>query len=278
MAIETSPRPVIEPAGSAAAIDIESVTVRLGDNLALRDVSCRIEPGAFVGVIGPNGSGKSTLLRSILGILPLASGRITIDGKAPAQSRALFAYLPQRQHLEFDLPLRVWDVAMMGRLRHTGWFRRANQTDRSAVASALDSVAMLGMRNAPIGELSFGQQQRVLFARALAQEGSILLLDEPMSGVDPQTQEQFLETLAMQQARGATILMATHDLNQAAAVCDTICVLNQRLVAYGDIRETLSEAVLREAYGAHLHFLAGGADVGHFLDDAHHHGAVEPHG
>jgi ABC-type Mn2+/Zn2+ transport system ATPase subunit len=250
---------------------LQHVSVRLGERLALNDVSLDVTAGSYVGLIGPNGSGKSTLLRAVLSVLPLATGEIEVDGRQPDQAREAFAYLPQRQRLDLDLPLRAWDVAMMGRLRHTGWLRPASKQDRDAVAWALERVGMQDRRNSVVGELSFGQQQRVLFARALAQEGRILLLDEPMNGVDPKTQELFLEVLAAFHAEGRTILMATHDLNQAAEVCDTVCVLNQRLVAYGPLRHTLTEDVLRDAYGVHLHFTAEGMQGAHVLEDAHHH-------
>jgi ABC-type Mn2+/Zn2+ transport system ATPase subunit len=122
--------------------------------------------------------------------------------------------------------------------------------------------------------MSFGQQQRVFFARALAQEGDILLLDEPMNGVDPQTQELFIDLLRDFHRRGKTIVMATHDLTQAAAMCDNLCLLNQRLVAYGPVEDVLTEDVLREAYGIHLHFAPGDQAQAHLLGDVHHHEAA----
>lgn len=255
----------------APALRLENVSVRLGDRLALEDVSFSVAAGTFVGLIGPNGSGKSTLLRAVLGVLPLAAGRIEVEGRPPEEARDAFAYLPQRREVEYELPLRAADVVLMGRLRHTGWLRPTRRADREAVAQALTEVGLTDRRNTPIGELSFGQQQRVFLARALAQEGRILLLDEPMNGVDSQTQEVFLELLAGLHAAGRTIVMATHDLNQAAAVCDTLCVLNRRLVAYGPVAETLTEEVLREAYGVHVHYRHAETGLGHVLEDVHHH-------
>ena len=252
---------------TAPAVRLDHVSVRLGERLALRDVTCDVPAGAFVGLIGPNGSGKSTLLRAALGILPLAEGSVEIGGRAPSEARDLFAYVPQRSALELDLPLRAWDVAMMGRIRHNGLFRQAGRVDREIAGWALERVGLAERRNSSIGEMSFGQQQRVFFARALAQQGSILLLDEPMNGVDVNTQELFLELLASFYGEGKTILMATHDLEQAASACDTLCLLDQRLVAFGSPAETLTEANLREAYGVHLHL----SREDHILEDAHHH-------
>jgi ABC-type Mn2+/Zn2+ transport system ATPase subunit len=249
------------------AIVLEHVSVRLGGRLALRDIDCSIASGSFVGLIGPNGSGKSTFLRAVLGIVPLDAGQIEVSGGTADEARDLFAYLPQRSQLELDLPLRAWDIVMMGRLRHTGLLRPPKRRDRELTGWALERVGMADRGNSPIGEMSFGQQQRVLFARMLAQEGQILLLDEPMNGVDSKTQDVFLEVLSRLHAEGKTVLMATHDLGQAAAVCDQLCILDQRLIAYGAPAETLREDVLREAYGVHLHLPA----EDHILEDAHHH-------
>jgi ABC-type Mn2+/Zn2+ transport system ATPase subunit len=134
---------------------------------------------------------------------------------------------------------------------------------------------MADRRNTAIGTLSFGEQQRVFFARMLAQEGSLLLLDEPMNGVDSPTQEIFLELLQGFHAEGKTIVMATHDLYQAAEACDTLCVLNQRLIAYGPVKAALSEEVLTEAYGVHLHLRGSGEGLSHLLEDVHHHADEE---
>jgi ABC-type Mn2+/Zn2+ transport system ATPase subunit len=260
------------PAKLSPAVEVSGVSVRLGDRLALHDISFTVKHGAFVGLLGPNGSGKSTLLRSLLGILPLAAGSVSIEGKPPSASRDRFSYLPQRQRVDLDTPVRVRDVVMMGRLRRTGWIRGASDADRDAVTWALETVRMADRAMSSIGQLSFGQQQRVFFARALAQEGPLLLLDEPMNGVDPQTQDLFVELLSSFHDEGKTIIMATHDLNTAACICDTLCILNQRLVAYGLVSETFKPEVLREAYGTHLHFIEVPAH-GHLevLEDVHHH-------
>ena len=253
------------------AVRLEGISVLLGEHLALDNVSLTIETGAFVGLIGPNGSGKSTMLRTIIGILPAATGRVSVDGVEPSQARDRFSYLPQRQRVDLDLPLRAWDVVMMGRIRHTGWMRPVRREDREVVRRALEAVGLNARRHSRIGEMSFGQQQRVFFARALAQEGNILLLDEPMNGVDSQTQELFIDLLRDFHRQGKTIVMATHDLTQAAALCDNLCVLNQHLVAYGPVLEVLTEEVLREAYGVHLHFAPGDHAQAHLLGDVHHH-------
>jgi ABC-type Mn2+/Zn2+ transport system ATPase subunit len=253
------------------ALRLSSVSVRLGDKLALSGIDLEVESGAFVGLIGPNGSGKSTLLRAALGVLPLASGSVSVLGGRPEQVRDRFAYLPQRGQLDLNLPLHARDVVMMGRIRHTGWLHAPGRHDREVVRHCLELVGLEDSAGSPIGALSFGQQQRVFFARALAQEGDILMLDEPMNGVDPQTQDVFVRLLSSLHDDGKTIVMATHDLTQAAAMCDNLCVLKQSLVAYGPVSEVLTEAVLRDAYGVHLHFRPGAAEPGHLLGDVHHH-------
>ncbi|MGE0056711.1 MAG: metal ABC transporter ATP-binding protein [Dehalococcoidia bacterium] len=266
---------------AAPPLRVRDLSVRLGDRLALDRVSFEVAPGSFLGLIGPNGSGKSTLLRSILGILPVAGGRVEAGGLPLERARHVFAYLPQRSALELDLPLRAQDVVMMGRLRHSGWLRSPSKHDREVVADALSRVGLSDRRNSPISEMSFGQQQRVLFARALAQEGRIILLDEPMNGVDAQTQRLFLEVLASFKAEGRSVIMATHDLNQVAENCDTICVLSQHLIAYGPTAETLTESVLQEAYGLHLHFMHGGEGtqrhLDHIFEESHHHEHGDTH-
>jgi manganese/iron transport system ATP-binding protein len=262
---------------TAPAIALAGVSVRLGDQLALRDVNLAIAPGSFVGLLGPNGSGKSTLLRAVLGILPVAAGSVRVEGREPAAARDAFAYVPQRRHADLDAPLRVWDVVMMGRIRRTGWLRRPARSDRDAVERALHDVDLADRRNAAIGALSFGQQQRVFFARALAQEGRILLLDEPMNGVDSTTQDLFVDLLEAFHRQGRTIVMATHDLNMAACICDNLCLINQRVIAYGPTAETFRPELLHATYGTHLHFLEAPAAAGQahpevLGDDAHHEG------
>ena len=261
-----------------AIVHLEDVSVRLGERLALQGISLDIRPGSFVGLIGPNGSGKSTLIRSILGILPLSSGRLLIGGREPNAARDLFSYLPQRQQIELDLPLRAWDVVMMGRLRQRGWLRGPSKEDRELVSWALNLVDLSDRRDSSIGEMSFGQQQRIFLARALVQQGSLLLLDEPMNGVDSRTQDLFLNLLASFQAQGRTVIMATHDLNQAADICDNILLLNNSLVAYGPPAETLKPEVLQAAYGAHIHFLDSPfSSHSQMLEDVHHH-PTDSHG
>src|SRR4051812_47477525 len=188
----------------------------------LQNTNLEIGWGQIVGVIGPNGSGKSTLIKTILGTLRALQGAVQVGGY-PARSRDardLIGYMPQREVVNWDFPVTVADVVMMGRTARLGWLRFPGVEDRGTVAQALELVGMSGFANRQISQLSGGQQQRVFLARALAQGGNLLLLDEPLNGVDTGTQEAIGELLRSRRAGGCTILMATHDLELAAAWCD----------------------------------------------------------
>jgi manganese/zinc/iron transport system ATP- binding protein len=233
----------------AAAIEVESLTVTYGRRVALYDVSATVRSGSFVGVIGPNGAGKSTLLKAILGIVPVRSGSVRILGRPLAEARDRIAYVPQREAVHWDFPVSTLDVVLMGRYRRRGWLRLPNREDREVALRSLEEVGMAGRRDDQIGQLSGGQQQRVFLARALAQEGEILLLDEPLNGVDMRTQETVLGIIERLRAAGKTIVMATHDLNTAADSCDCLACVNHNLVAYGPAGETFTPDVLERTYG-----------------------------
>jgi manganese/zinc/iron transport system ATP- binding protein len=217
----------------------------------LRNAHLEIAWGSLVGVIGPNGAGKSTLIKAIMGTLRHSEGRVEVGGY-PArsrQARALSGYVPQREAVNWDFPVTVTDVVMMGRTARLGWLRFPGSDDRRVVREALERVGMAAFAHRQISQLSGGQQQRVFLARALAQEGRLLLLDEPLNGVDAGTQEAIGALLREVRASGGTILMATHDLQLAAAWCDTLVMVNHAIVAYGPPAEVLHSDVLRATYG-----------------------------
>ena len=247
------------------------LSVAYGANLALDDLSFDLGPGSIASVIGPNGAGKSTLFRAILGLVALSAGSVVCHGRV--------AYVPQGDHARLDLPLTVFDVAMMGRIASGRWWRRLGTTDREAARSALERVDMSGHAGCQIGELSGGQRQRVMLARALARGGSVYILDEPFTGVDGTSEATILDVLSTLRESGATVLMSTHDLNQAAAISDQLLLLNRRLIAAGPPRDVFTPAVLRATYGGELFVAdpAGGAPIGVFDDASHHHHAGDPH-
>jgi anchored repeat-type ABC transporter ATP-binding subunit len=233
---------------AAGLLEVVNLSVAYGRNLVLQDVSFCLQPGQLVGIIGPNGAGKSTLLKGILGIVP-AGGKILIDGKPLRQARPRLSYVPQKEEVRWDFPVTVADVVMMGRYRRIGWVARPGKQDHAAVIEALDRVEMLHLKDRQISQLSGGQQQRVFMARALAQEGDIILLDEPLTGVDTTSQQVIMRLLEQLRDEGKLILMATHDLNTAAEKCDQLAFVNQTLIALGKPDEVFNPEILTRTYG-----------------------------
>jgi manganese/zinc/iron transport system ATP- binding protein len=259
------------------------MTVGYDSTPVLAHASFEISWGQMIGVIGPNGAGKSTLMKTILGTLHPTEGTIEVAGW-PANTRGArnsIGYMPQREVVNWDFPVTVADVVMMGRTSRLGWLRFPGVEDRKIVAEALDLVGMSGFARRQINQLSGGQQQRVFLARALAQGGKLLLLDEPLNGVDANTQETIGKLLRDLRAQGGTILMATHDLELAAAWCDQLIMVNHAIVAYGPPEETLAPEVLRKTYGGQVLVVPGdlpGAGSTMVPDEHGHPGGRPPPG
>jgi len=240
----------------APALELRDVVVRYGDQVALRGVHGELAAGASVALVGPNGAGKSTLIKAILGLVPVASGRLTVFGLPPSEARPRVAYVPQHSVLDPEFPVSALQVVLMGRYRAIGWLRRPGRADRQAAAEALAAVGLSDRADARFGTLSGGQRQRVLFARALAQDASLLLLDEPFNGVDVVTQEVLVELLAKARAQGAAVLVSTHDLDVARHACTDACLLNRRQFSFGPIAEALDADLLLQAFAGGPHLLA----------------------
>jgi ABC-type Mn2+/Zn2+ transport system ATPase subunit len=204
-----------------------------------------------IAVIGPNGAGKSTLFKLLAGMLAPDAGEVKMFGNSP-KNHDCIAYVSQRNQIDWTFPVTVADVVMMGRTRHIGLFRRPGKRDRDIVAASLERVHMLPLARKQIGELSGGQQQRVFIARALAQETNLLLMDEPLTGLDIPGQEAIFEVLAGLRPDGVTVLVATHDLTLAAERFDRVMLLNQRMVAFGSATAVLTPENLLAAYGGTL--------------------------
>jgi manganese/iron transport system ATP-binding protein/manganese/zinc/iron transport system ATP- binding protein len=227
---------------------------------ALRDVGFGAGPGAIVGVLGPNGGGKTTLFRALLGELPVRRGRVELPGPP--------AYVPQTEHARLDFPVSALDVVLMGAYARTPWFRRIARRDREAADAALGRVGLADETSTTFGALSGGQRQRVLIARALLQDAEVLLLDEPLSGVDGVSAARIEAVFAELRDEGRTLLVATHDVAQARA-WDLVLCLHGRQIAFGKPVAVLSPETLRETYGGELIVLPGGVTavgIGH-----HHH-------
>ncbi|MCP4451849.1 MAG: metal ABC transporter ATP-binding protein, partial [Planctomycetes bacterium] len=205
-----------------------------------------------VGVIGPNGAGKSTLIKAILGFVKRDIGMVRIDGVSAEKAKGRVAYVPQRGTVDWDFPITVKEVALMGRYHHVPWYRDARPQDHKIVDEALDMVRMQDFRNRQIGQLSGGQQQRVFMARALAQGADILLLDEPFAGVDAATERAILDVLEQAKSAGKTLVVVHHDLTTAGEYFDQLILIKQRLYAYGPPRVVLSEDLLSEVYEGRL--------------------------
>lgn len=234
------------------AIQVRNLTVSYGPRPALLDVSFMIYSGELVGIIGPNGAGKSTLMKAMLGFVKRDIGDIFVFGKPVEQSRGVIAYVPQRGTVDWDYPVTVYDVAMMGRYGHIKWWQNPNKNDREIVDRALEMVRMSDFKNRQIGQLSGGQQQRVFMARALAQGARILLLDEPFAGVDAATENAILDVLAEAKNAGITLVVVHHDLATASEYFDKLLLVKQRLYAAGPPSLIFRPELLSEVYEGRL--------------------------
>ncbi len=213
-------------------ISVRDLSVALEGELVLDEVNLTVNELDFIGLIGPNGGGKTTLLRTLLGLITPTWGEVSVMGGSVKAGRRYISYVPQAVEFDRDFPVKVWEVALMGRLSHRGLLRRYTASDRAVVADALGKVGMLELEDRPLGELSGGQRQRVYIARALATEPKIMLLDEPMANVDPQTSSNIYELLGQLNER-ITILMISHDLAAISSYVKTVGCLNRRLFYHG---------------------------------------------
>jgi ABC-type Mn2+/Zn2+ transport system ATPase subunit len=253
------------------ALELTNLSLRFNGNAALNDITLQIEPGLRVAVVGPNGAGKSNLFNVIAGVLPPSSGSIRIHGHNPGEHLCL-AYVTQSSQVDWTFPVSASDVVMMGRAGKLGLLRQPGPADRASVQQSLETVGLNQLAARQIGELSGGQKQRLFIARALAQEADLLLLDEPLSGLDVPSQDQILKVLEQMRANKVTVLFATHDLELAAEHFDRILLLNRGLVAYGTREQVLTAKNLSAAYGGHMQVLQtedGPVAIG---DSGGHHG------
>jgi manganese/iron transport system ATP-binding protein/manganese/zinc/iron transport system ATP- binding protein len=234
------------------AIQVENLTVSYGLKPALLDVSITIEQGLLVGVIGPNGAGKSSFIKALLGFVRRDFGSVKILGIPAEQATGLVAYVPQRGAVDWDFPVTVREVAMMGRYGAIPWYRQPGKEDHRIVDEALEMVRMREFSHRQIGQLSGGQQQRVFIARALAQGAQILLLDEPFAGVDAATEQAILSILTQAKSSGRTLVVVHHDLTTAGEYFDRLILIKQRLYAYGHPRAVMREDLLSEVYEGKL--------------------------
>lgn len=256
--------PVKPDAGAGLSVNDITVTYRNGFT-ALRDTSFAIPTGTIAALVGVNGSGKSTLFKAIMGFVRVAKGSISVLGRPAAEAlkENIVAYVPQSEEVDWSFPVLVEDVVMMGRYGHMNMLRIPRQRDYEAVQAALSRVGMAEFRKRQIGELSGGQKKRVFLARALAQEGRVILLDEPFTGVDVKTEEAIVRLLRQLRDEGRVMLVSTHNLGSVPEFCDRTILLKNTVLAYGPTAEIFTQENLDKTFGGVLrHFVLPEAEPG----------------
>lgn len=260
---------MLKPAQTGVSVHDVTVTYRNG-HTALRDATFEIPTGTISALVGVNGSGKSTLFKAIMGFVPAAKGEIRVLGQTvkEALKQNIVAYVPQAEEVDWSFPVLVEDVVMMGRYGHMNFMRTARKADRDAVTEALERVGMSDYRTRQIGELSGGQKKRVFLARALAQDGKVILLDEPFTGVDVTTEDAIIDLLRTLRDEGRVMLVSTHNLGSVPEFCDRSILIKGTVLAYGRTGDVFTQKNLEVAFGGVLrHFVLGGEDL-HDDDDA----------
>lgn len=238
-----------------SGLEVKDITVTYKNgHTAIYDTSFKLPVGSITALVGVNGSGKSTLFKSIMGFVSLAKGSVEVLGMSAqkALKRNQVAYVPQSEDIDWNFPVLVKDVVMMGRYGHMGLLRLASKQDHQIVDLALARVGMSAFKHRQIGELSGGQKKRVFLARALAQESQVILLDEPFTGVDVQTEEQIMELLQELRLAGNIILVSTHNLGSVPAFCDRAVLINRTVLASGTTDKVFTQDNLQIAFGGVL--------------------------
>jgi manganese/zinc/iron transport system ATP- binding protein len=243
------------PTPSPPLLEVHDLTVAYHRKPVLWDVDWSLDGPSLVGVVGPNGAGKSTLIKAILGLVPAVSGAVRLFGQPVASVRRRVGYMPQRESVDWDFPVSVMDVVLMGTYGRLGWFRRPGRADREWAIECLGEVGMADLAGRQIGQLSGGQQQRTFLARALAQRADVYFMDEPMAGVDAATERVVFRLLQRLRGEGKAVIAVHHDLRTVPEYFDQAVLLNMRLVAAGPTERVLSADNLRKAYGGRLAIL-----------------------
>jgi manganese/zinc/iron transport system ATP- binding protein len=242
-------------------LEIHDVTVAYHRKPVLWDIDLTIREPQLIGVVGPNGAGKSTLIKAILGLVPLASGYVQVFGRPVAEVRRKIGYVPQRESVDWDFPVTVLDVVLMGTYGQLGWLRRPGRAQREWALECLRHVGLADFASRQIGQLSGGQQQRVFLARALAQRAEIYFMDEPMAGVDAATEQAIFALLEELRQRSKAVLVVHHDLRSVPKYFEYVVLLNMGLIASGPVQEVFTPGNLQKAYGGRLSILDDAAEA-----------------
>jgi len=252
----------MQPEGNdLVPLEIHDLTVAYHKKPVLWGIDLSVPPGQLVGIIGPNGAGKSTLIKAVMGLVPASSGWIKIFGQPYHKNLTRVGYVPQRESVDWDFPVSVMDVVLMGRYGRLGLIKRPKKEDQDIARECLDKVRMLPFANRQIANLSGGQQQRVFLARALAQESDLYFMDEPFAGVDAATESAIIALLHELKEKGKTLMVVHHDLPTARNYFDMLLLLNMRVVAFGPTVEVFNYELLQKTYGGRLTILSEVADA-----------------
>jgi manganese/zinc/iron transport system ATP- binding protein len=243
------------------ALEIHDMTVAYHRKPVLWDIDLIVPGGKLVGIVGPNGAGKTTLIKAALGLVPLASGKVEIYGQPYRKQRHLVGYVPQRESVDWDFPITVLDVVVMGTYGSLGWIRRPGKAQRDLARHCLEQVGMSEYASRQIRQLSGGQQQRVFLARALAQSAQIYFMDEPFAGVDAATERAIVKLLQTLRSEDRTVLVVHHDLQTVREYFDYVILLNMRLVACGPTETSFTKQNLQRTYGGRLTILDEAAEA-----------------
>ena len=248
--------PPLEAAAPPVAIEVRDLTVAYRDRPVLWDVDLDVPVGVLMAIVGPNGAGKTTLIKSVLGLVEPAAGQVLVNGRPYESERKSVAYVPQRGSVDWDFPTNVLDVVMMGLYGRLGWLKRPGRREREMAMTALHKVGMEEFADRQISQLSGGQQQRVFLARALVQDASIYLMDEPFQGVDATTEKAIVVLLQELREAGSTVVVVHHDLQTVPEYFDWVLLLNVRRVAAGPVSEVFTDENLRATYGGRVPYIS----------------------
>lgn len=259
-------------AGGGLYVQAEHLNIGYSNEVVVADISFELRQGEAVALIGTNGSGKSTLLKTIVGLLPALGGQLSVFGMPPGNNHRRIAYLGQFHASGFVLPIRAIDVVRMGRFPLYGLWRRMGRQDDEIVLSAMRTMGITQLVDSPLRSLSGGQQQRTYLAQVLAHQADLLVLDEPAAGLDAGAREIYLQAISHELRRGASVIMATHDIQEEAALCHQVVLLARRVVAIGKPEEVLTPQALLETFGV---VITGDQKRLHVIETKHGHDGQE---